>query len=950
VRRAAIVTLMLLAAAAPALAQVNYGDFLGTSVDFLQVTETTQTAGDPAVLWGTPTVIESQQGDLLQLQFFPPAFISSCAVGSIDTTSSLLTTTIFAHGTNTIDTVTLVESGDVTLTKFPPFGDPTTNASASLSGFLTVIEDTGGPIAPVVIPFSGTFVPTSTFSLPGHFGTNLWNGTMTVDVVSQVPNATKAILQLDNDLATNCGAGNTSGKIQKKVVSGPAAAIMINEPTCSVAIEKTCCVPQPALVNGSICDGKAIRAVFEVVGGDCEDTTNTQGGEAKCSGPNPILDDDPVTGDTVSVAFRKDGDKMSATPSTGLAVGDTFEIVSISGPTLVNQLKLLVTREDPDTLTQNLEVHVSCSRALRCGDQFGSLKLVEFESELGGTVVCTDPEAPQTATRCVAPPAPTGTPCDSKLTEAVFRFNPSDCQDPLANPQGGTASCNGDASDANLPVAVTYVGKQPDRIRVEPASNIAAGDTFRLSATGRKDFHPNVKLLITDDNSVEQSISIHTSCSQPLACGDVFGSLTLIGFSTKDGLEVECDPAPPASPFADACEVPVAPPTPHCTSKLKSLTLVYLQDAFGSTICDVSNPQGGAASCTGQNLTADSVAITLTKDVTELTVDTPVSFGGYVTIAPIDPDGQLPSSIEFDATGQGPPETQSLVIHTSCSKPLNLGDRFGDFAVLSMEREGDGIISLGGAVEYQYKVSNPNGAQITVAVEDDKAGNIVSGETLEIGEQKTFYNTQTLDLGALDDQTLTLTNTAHAHAELAGGEMCDSDYDQAMVSVTLPPPGPYECEKPYDRIGMIWKGTGNIKVKKWRGDVGSTGDAVTATVMPGDEVMHRNLTFAPNDVVWEIFDAATMVKLGESKFHLSCSDSDLNGLEDCGKPQGDGKSNDPTLISTWELERVVDAGGKLNCTPDEAAAPIFGCGIGFELILVLPPILWLHRRRRRTGA
>ena len=133
--------------ASNAVAQVNYGDFIGTGIDFLQVTETTQTAGDPAVLWGPPAL--GGFGDTLT--FLPPAYISSCAAGSSDVTTSLLSTTIMAQGNNTIDLVQMFENGDVTLTKFPPFGDPTTNASAGLSGFVTVIEDTSGPIAPVVI-------------------------------------------------------------------------------------------------------------------------------------------------------------------------------------------------------------------------------------------------------------------------------------------------------------------------------------------------------------------------------------------------------------------------------------------------------------------------------------------------------------------------------------------------------------------------------------------------------------------------------------------------------------------------------------------------------------------------------------------------------------------------------------------------------------------------------
>ena len=185
----------LLLASSAALATVNHGDFLGSSVDFLQVSETALSA-DPEPLWGTPSLAGS--GD--QLAFFPTNFTSTCSGISSDVTNAELTTQISAHPGGHIDNVTLVENGDVTLTRFPPFGTAATNASASLSGTLTETETVSGPITPVVIPFTGSFTPQSTFALPTNFGTNLWSGSMAIDVASVVPLATKATLTLNNNL------------------------------------------------------------------------------------------------------------------------------------------------------------------------------------------------------------------------------------------------------------------------------------------------------------------------------------------------------------------------------------------------------------------------------------------------------------------------------------------------------------------------------------------------------------------------------------------------------------------------------------------------------------------------------------------------------------------------------------------------------------------------------
>ena len=55
--------------------------------------------------------------------------------------------------------------------------------------------------------------------------------------------------------------------------------------------------------------------------------------------------------------------------------------------------------------------------------------------------------------------------------------------------------------------------------------------------------------------------------------------------------------------------------------------------------------------------------------------------------------------------------------------------------------------------------------------------------------------------------------------------------------------------------------------------------------------------------------------IGSSEFHISCSDDDMNGPEDCGKLQGDGKGNDSSRINEWLLEGMEgDNGSGFHCT------------------------------------
>ena len=108
---------------------------------------------------------------------------------------------------------------------------------------------------------------------------------------------------------------------------------------------------------------------------------------------------------------------------------------------------------------------------------------------------------------------------------------------------------------------------------------------------------------------------------------------------------------------------------------------------------------------------------------------------------------------------------------------------------------------------------------------------------------------------------------------------------------------------------------------------------------------------SPNDQVWEIFDAtipSSPVKIGESEFHISCSDSNMNGVEDCDKNQGDGKSDAPGLINQCLLEGM-SGDQTLECTPS-IVPPLPACGLGAELALLLPHLMWLRARRRRLNA
>jgi hypothetical protein len=891
---------------------VNHGNFSGTSVDFIAVSETTTSAGDVEPLWGAPTV--GGAGD--QLFFFPPNFASNCLQGSSDVTSSDLTTQITAHPGGHIDTIMLAESGDVTLAKIPPFGDATTNASAALSGKVTVTETVSGPITPVEIPFTGTFTPTGSFALPTDFGSKTWSGAISIDVSSSVANATVATLTLSNNLNTHCGAGNTNAKIQKKVVSGPSVAILVNPLACNLVVNKTCCITQPVLPDLDDCEGELEHIEFEYTGHDCSHTSNHQGGKCECNGRRQMGDDVDLEIETADVTSTR----------TTLHKGDRFGLSHGSGK-FGKSTRMKVS--DGWWRKQHIKFDSSCERALKCGDHFGAFKVVSIDSTLGGHHDC---DAPPPEPECVQSGDPVGTNCDTKVVDMVFEYHGQACQNPLPNPQGGYASCSGNATGAS-PVGIVYTGPYAYKQKISPASGIEDGDRFRVTSTSSGGCQELQTYKITDASGVRQTVSFKASCSKPLRLGDEFGSLKLVEFTTASGFHAALGGE--EGPF-ETCEVPLAPPGPHCTSELESLSLVYIGDYLGAG-CTLSNPQGGYANCSGVADPGDPVSVNTVSGLTA-TPSTQIEFGDVVTIEAN--YGDLPDFVNFGVTGAG--GSQSIQIKTSCHKPLSLGDRFGSFVVFGMDREEEGPISLGGNVQYQYTVTNPNADTVdNVTVTDDHLGEIASGQSIAPGASVTFKKLATL-YG-------TTTHVATVTGDVEG-DICEAGSDSLTIGVRAPMQGSFTCSQWIKELTLIWDGAQTVDVKVWAGAPGSsTLLTIFEDVNPGDAITAGSLASGAGNPVFEIFDSTGVTKLGESKFDLTCNDTAMNGIDDCGANIGNLKYNYASLINDWKLEGMKDSNETLACTPGLVPNPP-ACGFGPELVVLMPGLMWLHRRRLRKQA
>jgi hypothetical protein len=104
-------------------------------------------------------------------------------------------------------------------------------------------------------------------------------------------------------------------------------------------------------------------------------------------------------------------------------------------------------------------------------------------------------------------------------------------------------------------------------------------------------------------------------------------------------------------------------------------------------------------------------------------------------------------------------------------------------------------------------------------------------------------------------------------------------------------------------LQLVWNGPDGVDIES------ETGQVIYG-IDNGDSILldtPRELT--GNDV--EVFLSGAVS--GLSQFHISCSDLDMDGSEDCGTMLGDGKSNDSSFVNDWLLDGMQGEQGEFVC-------------------------------------
>jgi hypothetical protein len=432
----------------------------------------------------------------------------------------------------------------------------------------------------------------------------------------------------------------------------------------------------------------------------------------------------------------------------------------------------------------------------------------------------------------------------------------------------------------------------------ETHTNIQNGDavTFGVAGLGN-----DVYVDLT--GSVVGTSTFHVSCSDdgmngPEDCGlpegdgkAQSGYINDWLFAGMSGITCEM-PAPPAFP-SETTACTFAPETQAQTcddiKDLTALTMVW----NGPSGVNVSTPLNEAFSNV-QN--GDAITFLANKDV--MGNDFVITLSGSV-------NGQSQfhlSCSDDDMNGAedcGLPQGDGKKDDVGLINEWLLGGMTGENGVISCP----GIPGGGDSTDVVYgiRVTNLNGEPVNAHIVDAKLG-IDIMETIPAGS---IYETVTDPVNVLPDSNGVFENTVEVTANTLSGATCQAS-DSVLVK-RIEPVIPVSCSdiKDITAVSLIWDGAETVDIVMESGET-------FLNVLPGNRITFREANTG-KDVEMTIYEAGTSNLAGTSVFHVSCSDDNMNGTEDCGAKQGDGKSNDSSKVNDWLLDGMTGEKGSFAC-------------------------------------
>jgi|GEM_PF-2926837 len=409
-------------------------------------------------------------------------------------------------------------------------------------------------------------------------------------------------------------------------------------------------------------------------------------------------------------------------------------------------------------------------------------------------------------------------------------------------------------------------------------------------------------VFINITGAVSGQSKFHMSCSDedfnsPDDCGKLAGNAKstsgfinewkLEGFVDAENTVLECS-SDSAGDFPVQQSCSFTPELASCDllGKPTSLTFTYT----GGGCSDSSNGQDGdKTECSGDingMLGVSVVAGNNDLSKTYAISTAMVAPGEEFTITA----DKFDSNSRIDISNAG--GTESNGFHTSCSQPLEIGDKFG-----SLELVGFNDVTVGTDVLYGYTVTNNGDPLNNVSIVDNKLGVIADMLTFDMGQTRQFTQ-----LGSVSTTT---TNLVTVTGSLANGVECPASDELTVEVVQVMTPVSCSDIKDITALSMVWNGSETVDIITESGEVFNN-------VSPGNQITFQEAGTG-NDVEVYIQGATFSAT---SKFHVSCSDVDMNGSDDCGTHQGDGKNNDAGFNNQWLLDGMTGQSGAFSCGLD----------------------------------